>query len=91
MKMDGWKTFSFPLGMAHFQVRTVSFGEGRSFSSWWFLNDPIEKYIRKSDRIISPKLETISKLGLREVGGTIWRINMSLKKHLGGVDARVYG
>ena len=72
--MDGWKTFSFPLGMAHFQVRTVSFGGGgKSFSSWWFLNDPIAKYIHKSDRIISRNenkihmLETISKLGLREV------------------------
>ena len=30
-KMDGWNTFSFPFGMAYFQVRTVSFREGSPF------------------------------------------------------------
>ena len=25
LKMDGWKTFSFPFGMAYFEERTVSF------------------------------------------------------------------
>ena len=29
LKMDGWNTFSFPFGMAYFQVRTVSFREGK--------------------------------------------------------------
>ena len=28
LKMDGWKTFSFPSGKTYFQVRTVSFREG---------------------------------------------------------------
>ena len=45
LKMNGWKTFSFPFGMAYFQVRTVSFRECKSTDPNFFV-----RFVRLSMR-----------------------------------------